>query len=224
MKKLFSFFITFTLLFTFVPFNVSASEVEQSDDLTLTDKALIVFPEFAEKMSTPNNRTSTYSRRNANSTLVAKETRPISDTEFITYAEYSDGLILLSGYSFPYESSLDNAYYGSTFKSLTIDIEAECILYGSSIGSFTLDNVNYVINNGDNNFDSITDPGTGSKSGQCISGTRVDYRENETATQYARLSYELQFKLSNTPGDLVRSYLTLNVGEDTAVIDHSDWN
>lgn len=222
MKKLLAMLLSLIMVFTLVPLGVSASEVEESNHTTLVDKAVAAFPEYAERLLNPSY-SSTYARSATDRVLVVKETRSISDTESITYAEYSDGVILLSDYDFTYDSSLDNSYYGSTLRNVVIDIEAACILNGSTLGSFFLDDVSYIFYYGDNNFDCITGTGTGTKRGGCTSATRTTYIENESLEGYATLSYKLAFRVSSSAGAIVESYLTLYVGEDTAMIYHEGW-
>ncbi len=224
MKKLFALLLSFALFFTLVPFGVSAVEVEQQNYNTFVDKAIAAFPEYAEKLSNPSYHTSEHTRSATDRVLVVKETRPISDKESITYAEYSDGLILLSGYEFTYESTCVDSNTGNTEKSITINIEAAYVVDGHTEGYFNLNGVSYVLRYGVNNFDCITSPGTAVKGTNCVSATREDYTADESYTGYAQVIYMLGFKIGNYAGDVATSYLTLHVGEDTAVINHTDWN
>ena len=219
MKKLLAILLSLVMVFTLVPLGVLASEAEESNHTTLVDKAVAAFPEYAERLLNPNY-TSAYSRSATDRVLVVKETRSISGTESITYAEYSDGVILLSDYDFTYDSSLDNSYHGSTSRNVVIDIEAACVLNGTTLGSFFLDNVSYILYYGDNNFDCITSAGTGTRRDGCTSATCTLYKENEDLEGYATLSYKLAFRVSSSAGAIVESYLTLYVGEDTAMIYH----
>lgn len=65
MKKFLVVFLSIVLLFTSIPFAVSA---EQSGSDNLVNKAAIVFPEYAEKLLNPGSHPSTHSNRFSQST------------------------------------------------------------------------------------------------------------------------------------------------------------
>lgn len=223
MRKFVSLFLTLALLLTTISFEVSATEIEQSSYDSLIQKAAAAFPEYAEKIQNPKNSAYLYSRDATPRELLVSETRPISDVESITYAEYSDGLILLSGYDFTCDSTVVDSSTGSTYKKYTIDVEAACIAEGYN-GYFYLDGVSYILRNGYDNFDSITAPGTERKGTNCVSASRTDYTQNESYTGYARIAYYLGFRIGPKPTQFVTSNLTIHVGEDTAIVDHLSWN
>lgn len=219
MKKLLALLLSLAVFFTFSPLSASAADFESPNNNVLVNKAVATFPEYAERLLNPN-----YSSSRARSTmervLVVKETRPISDTEYITYAEYSDGLILLSDYEFTYNTSGSSIYYGDTFKYITIDISATGRYDGSTLGVFYLNDISYTINYGDNIYDEINIPGTPSTSNRNTTYSDRTYWPDETDERYAKVSYKLRFKVDS---GYVESIITLDVGEDTALIDHYDW-
>lgn len=221
MKKLFTFILSFAMIFTLVPCYASAAEVKQPSYDTLVSKAVAVFPEYAEKMLNSGCRPFTYSD-NAPRVLVISKTRRISDMETIIYAEYSDGMILITD-DFTCDTTLVSSSTGTTYKNYTVNIEAACI-YNGYKGYFYLDSVSYTLRNGVNNFDSITNPGTARKGTNCSNYSRNNYTANESDTGYAQISYRIGFKIGPKNGDIVTSDLTFYVGEDTAVLDHSSWN
>lgn len=221
MKKLLAMLLSLIMVFSLVPLAVSAAEMETSSHSALVDKAVVAFPEYAERLLNPSYF-STRARGVTDSVLVVKETRPISDTESITYAEYSDGRIFLSDYDFTYDTPSANSS-GTSPRTVTIDIEAEALLYGESLGSFYLDNVKYELYPGYYNYDRIVYAGTGTRSGGCTNANRGTYNQYEDLQGYAELTYELRFRVNSSAGGYVDSTLSLYVGEDTAVIDHIGW-
>lgn len=221
MKKTLALFLSLALLFTLVPFGTSAVEMEHSDHNTLVNKAADAFPEYAEKLLNPSYSPSVYSRNATARVLVVNDTRLISDTESITYAEYSDGLILLSDNRFDYESS-GSCIQGTSCKNCTINVVATCVTTSNYDGCGYVDGVSYTLYTGDNNFDKITDPGSPREGTNCTKCEQVpnSYIEWETYINYAQVSYDLIFYIGNNQS--VNSRLTITVGEDTAIINHMD--
>jgi|GEM_PF-6418543 len=224
MKKFLSLLLSLSLLLTMMPLYASAAEQEQKRSDTLINKAVFIFPEYSEKLLNPTYKPTDSTRTAPARTLVVKETRPFSNTESITYKEYSDGLILLSAYNVDYTTQLVGPYPhpNLSVRNFTIDIEATSVVSGYN-GSFMLEDVSYTINAGLNNYDCITNFGIGTKGANCISAELTDDVENETPTNYARFQYNLAFRIGPHSGDFITTELIMHVGEDTAVIDHSVW-
>ena len=226
MKKFLVAFLSIVLLFTSIPFAASA---EQSGNDDLVNKAAIVFPEFAEKLLTPGSHPSTHSNYASARVLVTSITRPASDKEYITYNEYSDGLIMLSAVERVAEkdgepdfwagSSMTGSSSGTNYRDITVNISATCVTE-YYIGSFYLDGVSYRINNGVNNFDKITNPGTPREGTNFKSYTRTVFTENESYSGYARVCYYLSFIIGSPDWKVANSALSFNVGEDTAILSH----
>ena len=224
MKKFLALFLSLVLLFTSVPCGASATEAERTGYNTLVSKAVAAFPEYADKLLNPRYDSSTYTRDATARVLVANETRSISDKEGISYAEYSDGLILLSDYHFTSDSSLVNSLSGTTYRDITINISAACVTDFNYDGYFYLDGVSYTLRTGVNVFDRITNPGTPRKGTNCTNYSREEYTENETYFGDARLAYRLTFKVGPQAYQVVQSILSLQVGGDTAILNNVDWN
>lgn len=224
MKKLVALIISCAVLITVFPFGVSAVSDDQQRNSLLNEKAASVFPEYADKILNPDCRVSTNTRSTTNREIVANETRAVSDNEYITYTEYSDGLILLSDYDFDAESEGVNTVTGLGYRQITINITAWCLSTYYD-GYFYLDNVTYQLNDGDNNFDTIINPGTPRKGNNCSLYSRTSYIPNESYSDgYAKVSYRLGFKVGSSAGAVATSDLTLYVGEDTAAVSHTGWN
>lgn len=224
MKKFLALFFSLVLLFTSVPFGVSATEAERIGYNALISKAAAAFPEYADKLISPSYDSSTYARDAVARVLVANETRHISDKEAISYAEYSDGLILLSDYYFTSSSSLVSSSQGTTYRNITINISAACVTDFNYDGYFYLDGVSYTLRTGDDVFDSITNPGTPRKGTNCTNYSREEYTENESGYGGARIAYRLTFKVGPQAYQVVQSILSLQVGGDTANLNHIGWN
>ena len=218
MKKFLVAFLSIVLLFTSIPFAASA---EQSGNDDLVNKAAIVFPEFAEKLLTPGSHPSTRSNYASARVLVTSITRPASDKEYITYNEYSDGLIMLSRTHFTSDSSTVNSSIGANYKDYTVNITAAC-KSDYYTGYFYIDGVSYTIFNGANVFDVITNSGTPRKGTNCTNYERGSGTLNETYFSYAQISYNLRFKVGPSAGQEVNSLLTFSVGEDAAILSHVD--
>lgn len=224
MKKFMALLLSLSLLLTMMPLYASAAEQEQKRGDTLINKAVFLFPEYSEKLLNPTYKPTDSTRATTARALVVKETRPFSNTESITYTEYSDGLILLSAYDVDYTTEVVGPYPhpNLSVRNFTINIEATSVVTGYR-GYFELNNVSYTINTGLNNYDCITNFGTGIKGDNCTGAELTDDVENETATNYARLQYNLAFRIGPHSGDFITTELIMHVGEDTAVIDHSVW-
>lgn len=221
MKKLVSFCLAVIMIFAILPVSAFATETDQRGCEVLINKAASVFPEYAEKLLHPA-RNSSYSTQAASPrVLVAKETRPVSATESISLAEYSDGLILLSDYDIDCTSTPvgTTPNPNQSVRKYTANITATSVANGY-YGYFYLKNVSYTINTGVNVYDKITNFGTASRGTNCNSATRTDSTANESATGYARLEYNLGFKIGPASTQFITTELTLHVGEDSAVLDH----
>lgn len=222
MKKIIAILVAFVMLFSAMTFSVSAAEIEQSGYESLVAKASAAFPEYAEKMQNPNINPSVYARNPESRELLVNETRSISDKESITYTEYSDGLILLSGYEFTAKTITVDRVTNSSSTNITLNIEATCVNDTAYHGYFHLDGVKYTLRS--SAYDSITNTGTAWREGYCNKATRFLNNPNETATSYAELGYELHFQIGPGGYYTVDSVLILWVGDDTAVLEHIDHN
>lgn len=222
MKKLVSFCLAVIMIFAILPVSAFAVETDQQGCEALINKAATVFPEYAEKLLHPT-RNSSYSTQAASPrVLVANEVRPVSATESISLAEYSDGLILLSDYEditdYTYEPVGSVPDPSLSVRKYTANITATSV-YNGYYGYGYIKNVSYTINTGVNVYDKITNRGTVSKGSNCNSATFVYSRANESATGYAMLEYDFGFITG--PGQFITTELVINVGEDSAVVSHS---
>lgn len=223
MKKLIALLISFALLITVFPFGVSAVTDDQQRNSLLNEKAASVFPEYADKILNPDCRVSIDTRSTTNREIVAKEARAFSDHEYFTYTEYSDGLILLSEYKFDAAPTYLYTDQGDGYTEITSSIVAWC-LSDDYEGYFYLDDITYRLNDGVNNFDTITNPGTPRNGANCESAERISYEANESYYGYADVSYRINFRIGSSGGAVLNSILSFAVGEDTAVLDHYGWN
>lgn len=222
MKKLLAVFLSLVMMLTFIPYGVSAAEVGDSRETDLIAKAADVFPEHADKLLNSSYTPSTHSGNSTARTLIASETRPVSSNEYVTYSEYSDGLILLSDYEFTSDTKTVSSSSSSGNKYITVDVTAACVNGPGFEGYFYLKGLSYTLRSGLNNYDSITNEGTPSKGTNCANYTRISCTPNETLHDYAQLHYKLSFRIgSGTHGQYLESSLTIFVGTDTAWILHT---
>lgn len=216
MKKCLSLVLTFVLLLSAIPFGAFAAETNQPSYDLLIQKASVAFPEYTEKMQNPAVNYASFSRTASPRELLVSETRSISNTETITYTEYSDGVILLSSTTLTADTTTQDYVTGSTYRKITVDIEAAYT--GDKKGYFYLEGVTYRLN--DSDYDVITSAGTASKSGSCTSATRTRFSSKETDTSYAQIIYNLEFVVGPTEDYTVISTLYFYVGTDTAIVEH----
>lgn len=221
MKRVISLFLALTLFFSVSSLTASASEIESPAFDLLAKKAAKIFPEYAASIQNSRIRTNQFVKSDSPRTLKVNETRQFSETEYITYREYSDGLILLSSNEYTADSTVVDYVTGSTYRNITINIRAACSINGYS-GCFCLDGVSYSLRNSD--YDIITNPGTMRLEGCCEKASRITYIPEETDTNYANIVYYLEFVVGPTGYYTVRSNMFFEVGEDTAVLDHLENN
>lgn len=222
MRKIVAVIVSLALAIMLIPVGVFADE-DGAEYNALVRKAATAFPEYAEDLLNPTCSLSTYANDSFERTLVHQETRPISDKEFITYTGYSDGLILLSNYTFDYDTNVtsDDGINASR-RNVTIDISATCVVESYYTGVFKLKGFSYRLNKGYDVYDSITSKGTPTAKND-ITYTEGRYVKNESAYGYAELGYSLNFQLDeNLPGAVLQSNLNIYVGEDTMLIYHTD--
>lgn len=225
MKKLVSFCLAVIMIFTILPVSAFAAETDQQGCEALINKAATVFPEYAEKLLHPT-RNSSYSTQAASPrVLVADEVRPVSATESISLAEYSDGLILLSAYEaddvdYIYEPVGPVPDPSLSVRKYTANITATSV-YNGYYGYGYIKGISYTINTGVNVYDKITNRGTVSKGSNCNHAAFVSSRTNESATGYAMLEYGFGFKIGPRSDQFISTELVISVGEDSAVASHS---
>ena len=131
MKKLFALLLVFAMIFATLPFTAFASEATSMQS-QLTIKACNAFPEYANKIRAQeqqiaHNQLSVLS--NQSKDVIINETRDISDTESITYTEFSNGVIMLTGSSVSYDVESDNTATSGSNVNHTVDIYAELVGY-----------------------------------------------------------------------------------------------
>ena len=223
MKKSLEYILTITLLFCLLPMNVSAQEnnVERTE---LLEKACVAFPEYADIINA-DTVPSTVSRSVSSREVVFSETRDISETEFIVYTEYSDGLVVLDSV----EIMDDEVDYNSTEQSgsmtkFDITVTATCLGVNSY---FTLSNVKFTIYA--TTYDRITSSGTptthnvqNTYNDKCTNWDPV-CTPNETASAAAKISVKLQFRFGPRDTEFYISYLTINIRNNQLTVEHKEY-
>ena len=174
-----------------------------------------VFPEYANKILAPAVDISIYGRSMNQRTLVVSETRSVSDNEYITYSEYSDGVVLLTDYEFEHTETTND--YDSNPMTTTVDMDIKATCTNVS-GYFLLEGVRYMLING--SYDTILDVGTPTYSGKCTLHTAFTPVLNESASGNAYICYNLNYQFGPGVYYTLTSQLTLFVGDDTATVTH----
>ena len=144
MKRIMSLFLISIMILPTILLPVLASEQDMYELATLIDKACDVFPEYENTIramnSTPYSRTAQCA---TNRELQIHESRKLSQTETITYTQYTDGTILLSSTSIEFDHKFEitegESTAGSTVYTANITVIAND-LYSSTC---TIKNIKY---------------------------------------------------------------------------------
>lgn len=228
MKRCLSIFLSLLLMLTMFPVTANATENSTTECEELIDLACQIFPEYVSKIK--NHEISTYAlpRNIEQPEIVFSETRAVSEDENIIYTEYSDGAVLLTDLQFNKEVTYVDRQTGAGATVVTVNIKATCNQVSDQY--FKLSNVVYTLNGA--GYDSIDNPGTASTSTPATNGSghacniigSRTYEPNETASANARLMYHLQFRYHLVADRFYDSYLTLEVGDNSATVTHSSGN
>ena len=218
MKRLITLILCICLIGVSIPFSVSANEADTERD-RLVATACEVFPEYASKITHSPENFKNRARNSEARELVHNETRKVSDNQFMTYSEYSDGVVLLSSSNYRYSTVQNGQETSGQNTTVTITITAACNIIS---GSFKLTNARYTISR--NGYDRIDSAGTMSIVEKCYMHTTYTPIWNETASQKARIAYRLSWYLGPDPGDYLCSVVSLKVGNNGAIVAHVDYD
>lgn len=213
MKRLLSLVLAAALVISSISFSAFATETESERDILIA-RACEVFPEFSEKITASADEF-TQQSRTVTKKPVYTETRQVSDREYITYTEHSDGIVLLSDIYFEYTTNEIGHEISGANTTVTVTITALCNYIS---GYFKLSNVQYTISR--SGYDQIDSAGSMSYGGNASLHTAYSPIWYETASQKAQISYRIKWFLGPDPGDYLNSILTLEVGNNGAGITH----
>ena len=224
MKKLFALLLVFAMIFATLPFTAFASEATSMQS-QLTIKACNAFPEYANKIRAQeqqiaHNQLSVLS--NQSKDVIINETRDISDTESITYTEFSNGVIMLTGSSVSYDVESDNTSTSGSNVNHTVDIYAELVGYPNC--HVNLYDIKYTIVK--NGYDKITSKGTSVKGSKCTGCSVAIYPSTESSSSKAKLTADIYFQYgSGSAGNFCWTQLVMSVGGDSRSISYNnlDW-
>ncbi|MBQ3192453.1 MAG: hypothetical protein IJB59_02655 [Oscillospiraceae bacterium] len=152
MKKLLSAILAMIMLLTMLPIGTSAAETGNSERDELIALACEVFPEYAEKihgdgLSTSGNTSRTISAPE----LIKEETRCISDSNKITYSEFSDGSVYITNSNLNLWYMTDNSVSdNSTTTVYTGHIAITCNFNGDAY--ICIKNLKFALVNGGNDY------------------------------------------------------------------------
>ena len=114
------------MLFTTFPSVVFAAEDSTSECEEFIDLACEIFPEYSDKIRGDSQYSNTNTRSSVHVELIESVSRAVSENEYITYAEYSNGAILLTDYSYSYYTTQNESYTSAGGTYASIDIIAAC--------------------------------------------------------------------------------------------------
>lgn len=206
------------------------SQPENANDTI--QKALELFPEFASGTYVPSSNMRSTTSDNARIEVSYSETRSYSDTEQITYTQFSNGGAMLTNsnfydFDFRYQSTQTGSEISGSNTVVTLNIRAIYVEqeYDGGpwyeYGSFTLSGIRYNISR--TGYDWIISTGTPSNQPVCTNYTASTPVLNETASGKAKISYELRWRVSDLPGGYYVSILTFVVGNNGAGVTHTQF-
>lgn len=195
-KKNISFVIAAVMLLPILGTCVFASETQDAEREQILDAACKVFPEYENIIRNQNTDAASNARTTENSKLVIQETRPVSDSEYITYLGYSDNtaMIISSTGSFSFTTSNSNVEEGTGVTNNTITLT---VVSTASSGKLTLSNIKFSYYH--TTYDKITSTGTVTTNSYCKYDTAVyptcKLSENASGNAYIRIN-QVQFLIS----------------------------
>lgn len=217
MKKIVSLLLSIIMTFLFIPMHANAAQEDKaSGQEELIAVACEAFPEYEDKIL--SRRSFEGSSRSTSSTreLVVTETRYISDNEAVVYSEYSDGVILLTDYTYRYSTTINSQ---SQEGSRTIyDVTVRATSADVANAYFELRNVQFTIYG--TTYDRITNVGTYTEYGKCDVHTQCAPVLYETASTKANIVYRLSWKAYSDPGGWLPSVLRIEVGNNSFRVIH----
>ena len=221
MKKLVCMITALTLLLTFLAFPASATDNVNEEQAELLTMALMYFPEYNERLSENYHFPARNTRSTESPSIVGTTTRQISESESMTISEYSDGTLLISANQYNVIPNVSCVTPGLVAVNYVANIRATCVAGGEieCSGYFTVNNIQFTLVG--QQYDMITNAGTASATYPCTLLAAYTPVMNETASGYAQLRYDLQFRFSNTPTHFLTSTLVFMVGNNNYYISHT---
>ena len=221
MKRILALFLAIALLVSTFSIYASATETADFEDDPRLELACEVFPEYADKIRCNCDDTSMLSRINTADNareLVVSETRATSDNEYITYTEYSDGVIFLTDYVYGKNVTITEEYPKAFGVMRTMDIYAYCIA-ATELGNITFKDIEYTIF--DNDFDVIRSIGTTSSVYRC-EVLETDYLLSESPSENAYITFDIKWYTRGTgqAGYFITSALRFSLGNNTPYVTH----
>lgn len=207
MKRIFAIALCFVVLLTNAVLPVCAEEADND----LLSKACAVFPEYASKMlgTTSSEIVAAYTADPK--AVVVNETRAVADSEYLTYTEYADGQIILTGVSsdnpFVYNKTINSYTAGSAGASTDITITVQYTGTGNHSGKFKLSNIIYTV--GSQAYGVINSAGTPSATGYFFyDADDVVIVYHETASGPAKIQYPIGYNFNeNVSGAIATANL-----------------
>lgn len=195
MKKAIAYALSLLLLLTAIPVQAFAVENSQSEHDALIELACEVFPEYTSIICAEPNAACPTPFSNEINSVIFSETRRISDTESLGITQLASGqVIILKNDSSVFSITKENS---STSNITTVGVSGTAnfiVTCNSTVGTFTLSNVRFVIYYTGSDY--FSNYGTADPSGVSVgsttkSSTYINY--NLTFTGVQLVSLELFF-------------------------------
>lgn len=202
---------------------IFAAEYSPERDEIL-ENACIVFPEYAVKIAADTMPVTPY-RSFVQRELVHTETRALSDSEFIVYTEYSDGLIVLDQVTMEEEVIYHGTSDIANEIKVDITVKATC---SATTAYFEVSNIKFTIDEYYfDHIDSIGSPAvhnpTNTYNDMCTYTGNYTLTSTETASKKASVVYPLSFRFAPYPTSIYTSFLWVEVGNNSLSVHHDLW-
>lgn len=217
MKKTLSLCLTILILLTILPLSAFAEDTQLSEQEELINLACDAFPEYRDYIL---GNVSVYRGTLSNAEIIFCETRKISETEKITYAQYSNGRGIIVGSSMTvfgvglYDPSQSNFAGGYDY---TFSVRVATTDTTEFPGMFYVTNCKARIMSA--TYDSLIDYGTCSVNDRNLCKYNIGGKnKTETSSQDAYIEYDLTFLPKSSCGitssDDLYAPLVIAVGGD----------
>ena len=196
------------MLLSIIPFAASAEETAMPSKPELIDKACNIFPEYADVIRGENLQMSIYSAF-AVPVVTTNITRNISDSETMTYTEYSDGTAYITLAEWKFDADVTDAevQLGNNATYHTVSFAVTCNM--GDTGTFYLNDLQYTVHS--YGYDEITNEGKYDTDGCYAEFFRKNLKENATTAAY--IQYVIEFYSAYSSRN---TYFSFSIQNNTA--------
>lgn len=208
MKKFIYALFTIVMLLSIIPFATSAEETAMPSKPELIIKACNIFPEYANVIRGENLQVP-MDRAFAAPVVTTNITRDISDSETMTYTEYSDGTAYITLAEWKFDADVTDAevQLGNNATYHTVSFAVTCNM--GDTGTFYLNDLQYTVHSYD--YDEITNEGSSYADGCYAEYFRKNLKENATTDAYVQYVIEFYSAYSSK-----NTYFTFSLRNNSA--------